>query len=197
MFKLRDAKFSDGTPVTADDVIASLKRAQSDESNWKRFFKPITKMEAVDARTVKINLDKPFTPLLNNLALFSASILPAKLLQEKGASFFEQPVGSGPFMLKNWARGSKIELAANPNYWQKGKPSLKEVDIMVIGEDNSRVLQLQAGQIDAMINVPVNQIQSIASSGDITAKVAPVYASTWSSSTPAKSRSTTRRCARR
>ena len=175
VFKLRDAKFSDGTPVTADDVIASLKRAQSDESNWKRFFKPITKMEAVDARTVKIGLDKPFTPLLNNLALFSASILPAKLLQEKGASFFEKPVGSGPFMLKNWARGSKIELAANPNYWQKGKPSLKEVDIMVIGEDNSRVLQLQAGQIDAMINVPVNQIQSIASSGDITAKVAPVY----------------------
>ena len=46
---------------------------------------------------------------------------------------------------------------------------------MVIGEDNSRVLQLQAGQIDAMINVPVNQIQSIGSSGDITAKVAPVY----------------------
>jgi peptide/nickel transport system substrate-binding protein len=175
VFKLRDAKFSDGTQVTVDDVIASLKRAQSDQSNWKRFFKPISRMEAVDARTVKIALDKPFTPLLNNLALFSAAILPAKQLQEKGASFFEKPIGSGPFMLKNWARGSKIELAANPNYWQKGKPSVKEVDIMVIGEDNSRVLQLQAGQIDAMINVPVNQIKSIASSGDITAKVAPVY----------------------
>ena len=41
VFKLRDAKFSDGTPVTADDVIASLKRAQSDDSNWKRFFRLI------------------------------------------------------------------------------------------------------------------------------------------------------------
>src|SRR5262245_2854120 len=39
VFKLRDAKFSDGAPVTADDVIASLRRAQSDQSNWKRFFK--------------------------------------------------------------------------------------------------------------------------------------------------------------
>src|SRR5262249_36213980 len=105
----------------------------------------------------------------------SASILPAKQLQEKGAGFFEKPIGSGPFMLKNWARGSKIELAANPNYWQKGKPSLKEVDLMVIGGDNNRRLQLQAGQIDAMINVPVNQMKSIGSSGGTTAKVAPVY----------------------
>src|SRR5437763_8845426 len=56
-FKLRDAKFSDGTPVTADDVIASLKRAQGEGSNWQRFLKPITKMEAVDQRTVKLSLD--------------------------------------------------------------------------------------------------------------------------------------------
>src|SRR5207248_8364157 len=65
-FKLRDAKFSDGTPVTADDVIASLKRAQGEGSNWQRFFKPITKMEAVDAHTVKLGLDKPVPPLLHN-----------------------------------------------------------------------------------------------------------------------------------
>ncbi|WP_342641319.1 ABC transporter substrate-binding protein [Rhodoligotrophos ferricapiens] len=174
-FKLRDAKFSDGTPVTANDVIASLKRAQGDQSNWKRFFAPITKMEAVDGKTVKLGLDKPFTPLLNNLAMFSASILPAKQLEEKGAAFFDAPIGSGPFTLKNWARGNKIELAANPNYWQAGKPSVKQADLMIIGEDNSRVLQLQAGQIDAMLNVPVNQMQSIGSSGDITAKVAPVF----------------------
>jgi peptide/nickel transport system substrate-binding protein len=174
-FKLRDAKFSDGTPVTADDVIASLKRAQGEGSNWKRFFKPITRMEAVDAHTLKLGLDKPFTPLLNNLALFSASILPAKQLQEKGQGFFEKPVGSGPFMVKSWERGNRMLLDANPNYWQKGKPAVKEAQLLIIGEDNSRVLQLQAGQIDAMIDVPVNQVQSVGSSGNVTAKVADVF----------------------
>lgn len=174
-FKLRDAKFSDGSPVTAADVIGSLKRAQGEGSMWQRFFKPITKMEASDAHTVVLGLDEPFTPLLNNLAMFSASIVPAKLVQEKGQAFFDQPVGSGPFVLKNWEHGSKIVLEANPHYWQSGKPQVKEAQLLIIGEDNSRVLQLQAGQLDAMIDVPVNQIQSIGSSGDITAKVANVY----------------------
>jgi peptide/nickel transport system substrate-binding protein len=174
-FKLRDAKFSNGSPVTADDVIASLKRAQGEGSGWQRFFKPITRMEAVDPHTVKLGLDKPFTPLLNNLAMFSASILPAKLLEEKGKAFFDQPVGSGPFTLKSWEHGSRIVLEANPHYWQPGKPHAKQAQLLVIGEDNSRVLQLQAGQIDAMIDVPVNQIQTVGSSGGITAKVANVY----------------------
>jgi peptide/nickel transport system substrate-binding protein len=174
-FKLRDAKFSDGSPVTANDVIASLKRAQGEGSMWQRFFKPITKMEAPDAHTVMLGLEKPFTPLLNNLAMFSASIVPTKLVQEKGQPFFDQPVGSGPFVLKSWEHGSKIVLEANPHYWQSGKPHVKEAQLLIIGEDNSRVLQLQAGQIDAMIDVPFNQMQSIASSGDITAKVANVY----------------------
>src|SRR5205823_10568516 len=127
-------------------------------SNCKRFFKPITKMESVDALTVKLGLKKPFTPLLNNLAMFSASILPAKQLQEKGQGFFDQPVGSGPFKLKSWDHGSRIVLEANPNYWQKGKPQVKGAELLIIGEDNSRVLQ-------------VNQVQSIGSSGGITAKV--------------------------
>ncbi len=52
-FHLRDAKFSNGDPVTAEDVIASLKRAAGESPNWARFFRPITDYEAVDAKTLQ------------------------------------------------------------------------------------------------------------------------------------------------
>ncbi|HET7410837.1 MAG TPA: ABC transporter substrate-binding protein, partial [Paracoccaceae bacterium] len=78
-FKLRDAKFADGTPVTAEDVVFSLKRAAGEGSNWSRFFSPITGFETPDDRTVILKLDEPFTPIINNLAMFSGAILPKKL----------------------------------------------------------------------------------------------------------------------
>src|SRR5215831_8689846 len=104
-FTLRAAKFSDGQPVTSNDVIFSLKRAAGDKSEWGRFFRPITKYDAVDDRTIKMSLEKPFTPMLNNLALFSGSIVPAPLVGKDADGFFGKPVGSGPFVLKEWRKG--------------------------------------------------------------------------------------------
>ncbi|MDQ0391122.1 ABC transporter substrate-binding protein [Labrys monachus] len=175
-FKLRpDAKFSDGQPVTAADVAFSLQRASSEKSEWARFFKPITHYDVVDDHTIVMTLDKPFTPILNNLALFSASILPAKLVEAQGAAFFDHPIGSGPFVLKSWSRGQGQELEKNPNYWEKGKPAIDGASIEVVPEDNSRVLKLKAGELDAIINVPFNQAESLKSDPDVQVGVAPVF----------------------
>ena len=174
-FHLREAKFSNGDPVTAEDVVFSLERAASEASNWSRFFQPITAAEAVDDRTVTIKLDEPFTPLINNLAMFSAAILPADLVKSQGDAFFENPVGSGPFVLKEWQRGGKIVLAANPHYWQEGKPYVDGVELVVVGEDNSRVLQLRSGNLDAIIGVPFNQVKSLDADPNIAAGVANVF----------------------
>jgi peptide/nickel transport system substrate-binding protein len=174
-FKLRDAKFSDGSPVTAADVAFSLKRAAGEKSEWGRFFRPITSYEVVDDHAIVMKLDKPFTPILNNLAMFSASILPQKLVETQGAAFFEHPVGSGPFVLKSWSRGQKQELVKNPNYWEKGKPSIDAASIEVVPEDNSRVLKLKAGELDAIIGVPFNQAESLKSDPNVQVGVAPVF----------------------
>jgi peptide/nickel transport system substrate-binding protein len=175
-FKLRsDAKFSNGEPVTAADVAFSLKRAAGEKSQWGRFFRPITSYEIVDERTIVMKLEKPFTPMLNNLAMFSASILPAKLVQEKEAVFFENPVGSGPFVLKKWSRGQKQEFVKNTFYWEKGKPGIDGAIIEIIPEDNSRVLKLKAGELDAIVGIPFNQADTLKSDANITVKFAPVF----------------------
>ncbi len=173
VFTLRDAKFSDGTPVTADDVIFSLKRAAGEKSDWARFFKPITNYEAVDQRTIKMTLETPFTPMLNNLALFSGAILPKSA--ETDPEFFTHPVGSGPFVLKEWRKGDRLVLAKNPHYWQQGKPAVDMAEVQVISEDNSRILKLQAGELDAIINVPFNQLKQLQSAAGIKTAAADVF----------------------
>ena len=67
-FKLRaNAKFSNGDPVTAQDVEFSLRRAAGEKSQWGRFFRPITEYRVVDDRTIVMRLETPFTPMQNNL----------------------------------------------------------------------------------------------------------------------------------
>lgn len=176
-FKLREAKFSDDTPVTAGDVAFSLKRAGSDASNWKRFFAGIDQIETPDNRTVVLKLKKVFTPLLNNLALFSSAILPQKAFEAASGSFFEKPIGSGPFTVAAWNKGQGLSLKKNTNYWQAGKPDLDGAELMVIPEGNSRVLKLQAGEIDAALEIPLNQMQSLGRAGTIKTAVANVLRS--------------------
>ncbi|WP_248311609.1 ABC transporter substrate-binding protein [Bosea sp. ASV33] len=176
-FKLRAAKFSDGTPVTAADVAFSLKRAGSDASSWKRFFAGIDAIETPDDRTVVLKLKTVFTPLLNNLALFSSAILPQKAFEAAPDKFFEKPIGSGPFTVAAWNKGQALSLKKNAHYWQVGKPSLDGAEILVLPEGNSRVLKLQAGEIDAALEIPLNQMQSLGRAGTIKTAVANVLRS--------------------
>lgn len=176
-FKLREAKFSDGTPVTSADVAFSLKRAGSDASNWKRFFSGIETIETPDQRTVILTLKKTFTPLLNNLALFSSAILPQRAFEAAPDRFFEKPIGSGPFTVAAWNKGQGLSLKKNASYWQAGKPDLDGAELLVIPEGNSRVLKLQAGEIDVALEIPLNQLQSLSRSGAIKTAVADVLRS--------------------
>jgi peptide/nickel transport system substrate-binding protein len=174
-FTLRDAKFADGTPVTADDVVFSLKRASGEGSDWARFFKPITRYDVVDAKTVVMHLDKPFTPILNNLALFSASIVPKAQVEAKGAEFFKAPFASGPFSVVSWTHGEKIVLKKNPSYWQAGKPAVDGAEISVIADDNARVLKLKAGEVDAIVGIPFNQVAALKRDPALTVGVAETF----------------------
>ncbi|WP_114217283.1 ABC transporter substrate-binding protein [Ochrobactrum sp. 3-3] len=162
-FKLRDAKFSDGTPVTAEDVKFSIERAASKESGWGRFYRPITSFEIANPHEITMKLAEPFTPAFNNLGLFAAAILPKAQVEAKGAAFFEAPVGSGPFMLKSWVRGSKVELSKNPHYWQQGKPFVDEARLDVVTEPSARAIKLEAGEVDVVLDPPVNQLKELGS----------------------------------
>ncbi len=165
-FTLRQGvKFSDGTPLTADDVVLSLTRAIDQKSEWGFLFSPVKSVSKVDAQTVALHMSEPFAPLLAGLSTFAASIYSKAQFEKYGPEMVRHPLGTGAFTLESWDKGSQITLVKNPNYWQPGKPKIDRIVMRVVGDDNTRVLQLQSGRVDLIDAVPPNQVQAMRGAG--------------------------------
>ena len=167
-FHLRpDAKFHDGSPVTAEDVKFSVERAVNIKgSQWSFLFTAFKNMEVVDAHTVRAHLSAPHAPFLSDVALFATSVLPKKQVLAMGEKFFEAPIGSGPFIFKKWNKGSEIILARNPNHWHA--PYVDEFHNVIVADDNTRVLQVQNGELDIALFVPPAAAGALANNPAVT-----------------------------
>src|SRR5207249_3477865 len=104
-FKIRRARFSNGDPVTVDDVVFSLTRLRNANLNTSYTFlgDPIKHVTAVDSRTVRVELTKPTGAFLDYMGIPPASIYSRRVIRAIGdKAFSNAPVGSGSFMVKNW-----------------------------------------------------------------------------------------------
>ena len=173
-FKLRDAKFSDGSPVTAGDAAFSLTRIRDDKSSlWADSFRIIDTATADDDKTLVVKLKSKSVPFITMMALPNASVLPKKIVEANPDTFAEKPVGSGAFTVEDWKRGDRIILKKNPNYWDAGHVSLDGVEWIVIPDDNTRMLNVQTGQIDVAITVPFSRVAEMKKNADLTVRVDP------------------------
>lgn len=162
-FKLRDGiVFSDGSPITSGDAKFSIERLRDgDGSVFGSMFTVIEAINTPDDQTITFTLKEPTTPFLSVLALFAAAILPEEAVTADYNAFSEKPIGAGAFKLAEWRRGDRIVLEKNENYWEEGLPKLDGVEWQYLPNDNTRILKLQAGEIDAMIFVPFNRIEEL------------------------------------
>jgi peptide/nickel transport system substrate-binding protein len=173
-FHLREAEFSDGSQVTAQDAVFSLTRLRDDpESVQSAIYQIMTDVSAPDDRTVVITLSKPSTPFLATLAMFSAAIVPEQAVTDLGEQFGTDPVGAGAFRLNEWRRGEVIKLERNEHYWEEGLPKLDGVEWQVVPDDNTRILKVQAGELDAAIFIPFNRIPEFESDPNINVHLDP------------------------
>ncbi len=173
-FHLRDAKFSDGSPVTASDVVFSLTRLRDDpESVQSAMYGIMKEVTAPDDKTIVIKLSEPSTPFLATLAMFSAAIVPEKAVTEMGEDYGMNPVGAGAFRMKEWRRGEVVKIERNPNYWEEGLPKLDGVEWYNIADDNTRILKVQAGELDAAIFIPFNRIPDLEADPNINVHLDP------------------------
>lgn len=168
-FHIRDgAKFSNGDPVTADDVKASLDRfADPDIDTFASFATGYKSTTVVDPQHVRVDLTEPTGAFLDELAFLPAVILPNKLVEEQGDAFYENPVGAGPYKLDQWTKGSSISFAKNENYWESGKPLLDKVVYNFVTDDSARLLQLQSGEAQMIDFVPFAQATSLQSTDGV------------------------------
>ncbi|TKD47705.1 MAG: ABC transporter substrate-binding protein [Mesorhizobium sp.] len=161
--KIRDAKFSDGSPLTAQDAAFSLLRIRDDPGSlWSDSYKVIDKAEATDDRTLVVKLKTPSAPFLSTLAMPGASVLSKAGMEALGAeAYAENPIASGAFTLKEWQRGDRVILEKNPNFWEADRVQLDGVEWISVPDDNTRMLNVQAGQLDAAIFVPFSRVEEL------------------------------------
>lgn len=176
-FTLRDGVvFSDGTPLKASDVKWSLDRARDPQraSFFSFSLSPIESIDAPDDKTVVIHLTDPSVAILAPLAMFNASIVPQAYFEQVGAdAFASAPIGTGPYVLKEWDKGTSVLLEANPNYWEPGLPLTRQIEFVSVPDDNTRILQLQSGEIDAMEYVPLNRVAELQNDPNVTVDLFP------------------------
>lgn len=162
-FTMRDAKFEDGSPITARDAAFSLLRIRDNPGSlWADTYKVIKTAEAKDDKTLVVTLNQPTAPFLATLAMPGISILSEKAVTAEGEeAYAEKPMASGAFGLVEWRRGDRVILKKNPNFWEADRVKLDGVEWISVVDDNTRMLKLQAGEIDCSIFVPFSKVAEL------------------------------------
>lgn len=171
VYTLRDGVvFSDGAPVTMDDVVASIDRVRNPEVAsplaWM-YDVPEASAEATDDRTLTITLATPSALFRYVPATTAGHVVPAAAIEQYGMDLLRNPVGTGPYTLENWAAGSEIALAKNPNYWQEGKPHFERFVFKIVEEGTTRVTGLRTGELTMFAQVPPDQLEAVMGFEDV------------------------------
>ena len=149
VFTIRDdIKFEDGSKLTPDDVVFSIKRITdpSFKSPQLSQFDSIVAAEAVGTNQVRITTKSAYPVLLSQLA--KLSIIPRAAVEKLGNEAFNQrPVGSGPYRITSFTRGVKVEMAANPSYW-RGTPPFPRVEMRPVGNEETRIADVRTARAD-------------------------------------------------
>jgi peptide/nickel transport system substrate-binding protein len=182
-FHLRPGiKFSNGTPVTVQDIKYSLDTwANPKVDTVAVLASGYKETQIVNSSTVKVLLTQATPGLIYNMSIFNAMIVPKKLLQSEGSNFYNHPIGTGPFTVSKWVKGNSITFTPNKYYWQKGLPYLNSVKYLYAQNDNTRVLDLKSGQAQIADGIPYNQIDSLKTASGINLQAAkvPYWVGVW------------------
>ncbi|MGB7952232.1 MAG: ABC transporter substrate-binding protein [Candidatus Binatia bacterium] len=160
VFHLRKgARFHDGSPFTAKDVIYSYQRILDHKKSPQRYaLTDITEMNAADDHTLVMTTKAPTAVMLDRLT--NRNILGKAAADKYGNDVLQHPTGTGPYKFVSWQRDGQLVLTRNDDYWG-GKPAIKEILTRKVSEDAARVSGLLAGQGDVINNVPVEEIARI------------------------------------
>lgn len=156
-FRLRKGvKWHDGQPFTADDVLYTYKVTidPNTPTAYAGDFQKVKKAEVLDPHTFRVTYDKPFAPAL---ASWGSGILPRHLLAGKDITkspLIRHPIGTGPYMFKEWLTGQKIVLISNPDYFE-GRPFIDGYIMRIIPDMATMFLELRANNIDRMGLTPL------------------------------------------
>lgn len=159
-------KFTNGEPLDADAVVNSLAVfADVKQAPAYGFFgSVIDKITKIDAMTVEMTTKKPYPAI--GLLLAQVYITPPKYWAAAGVDGFRTaPIGTGPYVLKEWVRDSRLVMTPNAGYWGGAPKGISELVWRPIPTDMSRAAGLQAGEYSIGTNLPISSAPALKSAG--------------------------------
>jgi peptide/nickel transport system substrate-binding protein len=152
----KNAVWQDGAPVTAQDVVFTQHEIMNPNNNvYSRYgFERVQSISALDSHTVQIRLAAPFSQILTEFfgPANNYGIMPDHLLHGyanlNDIPFNAMPVGSGPYQVKEWARGDHVTLVSNPRYFL-GPPKIHEIVLRFVADSNTVLALLRTGEVNA------------------------------------------------
>ena len=167
----RGVKFTDGTPFTADDVVASVARVRAPGSNLQSALASVKEVRRVDDHTVDFETSVPnpiFLQEITNWAIMSKqwteknnATRPADLTSREENFATRNAMGTGPFKLVSREPDRRTVLERNPDWWDKPAHNLQRVEFTIIANDATRVAALLSGEIDFVYTVPPQDVDRI------------------------------------
>jgi oligopeptide transport system substrate-binding protein len=187
-FTLRNANWSDGQPVRAQDFEATwkttldpsfpceftpdlyiLKNAQSAKS--KRCPMAEIGVKALDDKTLQVDLDHPVPYFLEALATHSFFPTPQHITSIYPNWIDQHYVGNGPFLMKSWKHHDTIILEKNPQYWDRDNLKLEKVTFMIVEDETTELTMYENGQLDwagyPFSTLPTEALPSLEKKGDL------------------------------
>ena len=165
-FKLRrGVKFHDGQEMVADDVVAFFRRLLDPSSTApsRSQYDMVDSVSAPDAGTVVFKLKIPYGGFADILTDRQVKITPRGAV----AQMTTKPIGTGPFKFVSYTAGDRLVLARNPDYFEPGLPKLEGVELRIIPEMSVKIAALQAGDIDVVWDLPLEQVKPLSARADL------------------------------
>lgn len=156
-FLRKDMTYSDGTPVTAQDVVWTYEKVAADtESSVRTYVTSVESIEAVDDYTVRIVNNRPFATFDRQASL--VSIMNQGIYEALGEEQFSlTPVGSGPFTVAEWIRDERLVLEAVENH-PMGQPAIDRIIFRPVPSESARVNGLITGELDVVALLPPPEV---------------------------------------
>jgi peptide/nickel transport system substrate-binding protein len=165
-FRLRrGVKFHNGQEMTADDVVASFRRLLDPDgtSPVRSQYDMVDSISAPDAGTVVFQLKIPYGGLADILTDRQVKIVPRSATGQMAT----QPIGTGPFKFVSYTAGDRLVLARHADYFEAGLPKVDGVELRIIPEMSVKIAALQAGDIDILWDLPLEQVKPLSGRADL------------------------------
>jgi peptide/nickel transport system substrate-binding protein len=165
----KGVKFSDGTPFDAKAAKLTFDRALDPKMRVPLRFTiaMIKEVKIVDDYTLKIELKYPFAPFAPTLSLTVTSPISPAAIEKYGEDVRQNPVGAGPYILREWVKGDRLVMVRNENYYGK-KPTVEKLTFRIIPEDATREAMLRSGQIDVCYKPLPSNVASLKADPNVT-----------------------------